>query len=136
MRRHLTLVTFAALFTLGLATSAWAQTTPPVVTTPPGPTVRLAWEHDGINLEGFLLYVDGTAITTPVATPPTGGKIGTAGTYTIPFPALTPGTHVLTVVARNAGVTGLNSAPSNPLTVSIIVLLNSPTGLRVITVTP
>jgi len=83
-------------------------------------TERLAWNHDGINVTRFELAVDGGA--------PAPVTVTMAGVdYTAPLPALTPGTHTLTLAACNI------AGCSAPLSISVrVVVIPSPvTNLRV-----
>ena len=83
-------------------------------------TERLAWNHDGINVSRFELAVDGGA-PVPVTVTMAGAD------YTAPLPAMTPGTHTLSVRACNV------AGCSAPLSISVrVVVIPSPvTNLRV-----
>jgi hypothetical protein len=91
---------------------------------PTPPTVKIGWDHDGVNTDGYALFVDGTR-TVIVATC-TG--TGAARTCDTPFPAMTPGVHVLKVAAFNAA----GEAESAPLTVTVFVKPGDPGNVRII----
>lgn len=79
-------------FVLLLASGLSAQTPVPS----PTPTTYLAcWDHDGINVDGFRMFSDGSQVFSgsPARRPD--------GSYCTPFPALTPGDHQLAVEAFN-----------------------------------
>lgn len=98
---------------------ASAQTPVP---SPTPATTQLAWNHDGVNLDGFALYVDGTRsdVGLPTRQPD--------GSYRIPFPALTPGNHTLEVAAYNLA----GESTRITLTVTVVVVPAPPTGLRIV----
>lgn len=84
---------------------------------------KLCWDHDGVNLDRFELTVDGGTATNV-------GKPTPAGVmYCTPFPALTPGTHVLVVSACNIA----GCAASAPFPVSVVVQPAAPNSLRIVT---
>lgn len=113
MRRLL----LAATLLLVLPVLAHAQTD---VT--PGPTTKLAWDHDGINVDRFELKVDGTlSATIPFA-------FEQDGTYETPFPALTPGVHQLIVAACNIA----GCADSDPFLVRVVVVPAKPSNIRIV----
>lgn len=88
--------------------------------TNPG-TAQLAWDHDGINVDSFVVSVDGQDQTPiPFVASPN-------GTYTTAFPALTPGLHTLRVAACN--IAGCRQ--SDPFDVNVVVVPSQPTGLRI-----
>jgi hypothetical protein len=92
------------------------------VPSPTPSTVKLAWEHDGINTDRYELIVDGGAPTNLGKLQPVTGS-----TYEAPFPALTPGTHVLLLQACN--IAGCSA--SAPLSVSVVVVPTAPQSLRI-----
>lgn len=79
----------------------------------------LAWDHDGLNVDAFYLVVDDVEQTVAIA----------ADARQVPFPALTPGVHTLSIVAGNATA---RSPRSNVLTVRVLVVPVSPTNFRII----
>lgn len=112
------------LLMFSAAATAGAQTTP--VPSPTPPTTKLAFDHDGINVDGYHLYTDAAAVgvviqAVAIATP--------APHFESPFPALTPGVHTLQVKAFN--IAG-ESIGSNILSVRLVVIPNGPTNLRLI----
>lgn len=118
-RFNLLTLLFAMLTSMG-ATAAFAQT--PVT---PTPTTKLAWDADGFQTEGFNVY-DGI-VQIKTAAPTVAGM-----TYSVPFPALTPGRHTLGVAAFNqVGESGravltvdvIVRPPSDPFNVRIASLL-------------
>ena len=89
----------------------------------PSPTPTnwfLAWDHNGINVDGFKLFIDGgNVFDLGLPTPEPDGK------YLSPFPALTPGPHTLEVSAFNvAGESGKAT-----LVVNVVVVPADPTNL-------
>ena len=94
------------------------------VPSPTPPNFRLAWDHDGINTDGYSLSIDGArTLITPVCT-------GTAPRICeIPFPALTPGTHAIVIGAFNEAGEAV-SAPA--LSLSVFVKPSDPTNVRII----
>lgn len=112
MRRFLPLL-FLFAFT------AHAQTKIP---SPTPANYFLSWDHDGANLDGFALLVDGARKDLGViAKAPTGH-------YEAPFPALTPGAHTLDVVAYNVA----GDSPKATLTVAVIVIPTGPFGVKIV----
>lgn len=98
----------------------WAQTPVP---SPTPPTIKLGWDHDGINTDGYKLSIDGTVtVITPTCV------AGTPRTCEIPFPALTPGNHTILVIAFNAA----GEAASDPFLVTVFVQPAKATNLRII----
>jgi hypothetical protein len=97
-----------------LSTVASAQT-------PVAGTERLAWSHDGVNVSRFELSVDAGPQTALVVTQ-------TGLDYTAPLPALTPGTHTLSLTACN--VAGC-SAPL-AIQVRVVVIPAVVTNLRIV----
>lgn len=95
---------------------------------PPAPR-QLAFEHDGLNTDGYRIVIDKVASDLgmlPVTTT-CPSCVATSRVFTIP--ALTPGVHTLWVVAykNNFG----DSAPSNTLTLTVLVI-STPSGLRLV----
>lgn len=100
-------------------------------------TAKVAWDHPGATasapLARFELQVDaGPPASLGVPTPTNASVCGDAPkplcTYEAPFPAVTPGTRVLTLRACNeAGC----SEPAT-LTVNVFVAPASPAQLRII----
>lgn len=113
MRR---LLLAATLLLLLLPVLAHAQTD---VT--PGPTTRIYWDHDGVNVERFEVKIDGVVnATIPFA-------FEQSGTYSTPFPAITPGVHQLIVSACNTA----GCADSDPLMVRVVVVPAKPSNIRI-----
>jgi hypothetical protein len=114
-----TVATVAVILALlACSTPALAQVPSPT----PG-TVKIGFDHDGINTDGYALIVDGTRATvTPTCA-------GTPRTCTIPFPALTPGTHTFVIAAFNAA----GEATSTPVSWVVFVKPGDPTNVRIIT---
>jgi hypothetical protein len=100
-----------------MASMASAQTPVP---SPTPPTVKIAWDADGINTDGYKLFDDTVVILANI--PP--------NLREIPFPALTPGAHNLFLKAFN---TAGDSGPSNVLAVRVVVIPSAPTNMRIIT---
>ena len=119
MRRVLLAVLFGSCL---CGASAFGQTPTPV---PDPATKQLAWDHDGKNLSHFTLTVDGTALALPAPTQAAGP--GGLLTFSIPFPALTPGTHTIIVSAC------LNTlcTPSDPFPVDVQVRPAKAVNLRI-----
>ncbi len=97
---------------------AEAQTQVP---SPTPPSTRIYWDHDGVNTDRYLLIVDGGAPTDLGRPTPTGQ------TYATPFPALTPGTHTITICAENVA----GRACAAPLSVAVVVVPTTPTQVRI-----
>lgn len=100
---------------------AVAQTPVP---SPTPPATKLSWDHDGINTDGYRLKIDD--VTSVVVA--TCAVVNAVRTCDTPFPALTPGTHTLWVIAFNAA----GEASSDPFLVSVFVQPTKPTGIRII----
>ena len=114
----MTRILMIALF-LFVAAPAWAQTPVP---SPTPAAYSIEWTHDGVNLEGFIVQVDGVRVADllPERRPD--------GTYRVPVPAMTPGAHTITVEAYN--VAG-RSAPTT-LAVTVMSVPSAVTGLRIV----
>ena len=92
------------------------------VPTPPPPSTQLSWDHDGIDVDGFALVVDGMRQDLgAVARQPD-------GSYAIPFPTLTRGNHILVVEAYNVA----GRAASGEFQVRVVALPAQPRNLRVV----
>lgn len=104
---------------LSLAAPLAAQTPVP---SPIPPTTMLAWDHDGVSVDGFALYVDG--VRSDLALPPRQSD----GSYRAPFPALTPGTHTIEIAAYN--LAGESTRAS--LSVRVVVIPSAPSNLRIV----
>ena len=120
MKRLLVIGILAVLVSAFVASTAFAQG--PV----PSPTPAnwfLAWDHNGINVDGFKLFIDGgTGVDLGLPTPQPDGR------YQVPFPALTPGTHTLEVAAFNvAGDSG-----RAVLVIEVVVIPADPTNLGIV----
>ena len=91
----------------------------------PDAGVILAWDHDGANLgpgfdpSGFQLIVDGRMVSPSIP----------SADRSVPFPALTPGVHDLTIRAFNAASA---SDSSNVLSVRVFVGPAAPTNFRLV----
>jgi hypothetical protein len=112
------LLILALLAPLVVALDAQTQVPSPV----PAST-RIAFDHDGQNTDKYLLTVDGVDKDLGKLTPVNGT------TYETPFPATTPGAHVLTVCAANIA----GRSCSAPFPVSVVATPNAPTTLRLVT---
>ena len=117
---------FACLLLL-VASAAFAQTTRKVPY-PVGPQTYLGFDHDKVNTETYGLRIDGGERT--VITPVEVGPAGTAGwfAFEVPFPALTPGLHLLVVDACNIA----GCALSDPFAVELVALPAKPGQLRIV----
>lgn len=107
---------------LGVATMAVAQI--PVPSPTPAAT-KLAFDHDGVNTDGYKLQVDGGE---KVAITPTCAVVGAVRTCEVPFPALTPGNHTLTIIAWNIA----GEASSDPFVVTMVVVPGKATNIRIV----
>jgi hypothetical protein len=101
--------------------SAAAQA-PPVPVPSPN-TAKLAWDHDGVNTDGYALAIDGTRAVVQA----TCAVVATVRSCEMPFPALTPGDHVLIVSAFNAA----GEAAADPFRVTVFVAPTKPTNTRI-----
>lgn len=115
-RIRLGLMVIAALLVAGVAQ---AQTPVPSPT-----TQKLAFDHDGLNTDGYRLKID--AATATVITP-TCAVVSSVRTCELPFPALTPGPHTLVLVAFNAA----GEASSDPFAVLVFVAPVKPANVRI-----
>lgn len=111
-------VVLAVLFVL-VAGTASAQ-----VPSPTPPTVKIGFDHDGVNTDGYALIVDSVRTVTVA----TCAGTGAARTCTMPFPAMTPGTHAVQVEAFNAAGVGI----STPLSVVVFVKPGDPLNVRIL----
>jgi hypothetical protein len=101
-RRRLARPLALAAALLALPAAGLAQ---PVVPSPPSPTSRVLWQHDGAGVTWFEVRVDGLAeLRVEAGEPPPGGE------YEAPLPLMLPGLRTLVVAACNeSGCAG--SAP-------------------------
>ena len=118
---RITPISMLALLALLLAPVAAAAQPTPVL-----PTSQLAWDHDGVDTDGYELQVDG-GDWTAVATSPGEGP----GVFIAAMPSLTPGSHTLAV--RACGLAGCSEG-SEVLTVRLVVVPTRPGNLRVVAV--
>jgi hypothetical protein len=105
-----------------IAGMASAQT--PVPSPTPAST-RLAFDHDGVNTDGYKLAIDGGVSTVVVAAC---AVVASVRTCDVPFPALTPGAHSLVVLAFNAA----GEAASDPFAVVMFVQPAKAVNLRIV----
>jgi hypothetical protein len=112
----------AVAFLFLLAPVAGAQTPVP---SPTPATTKLAFDHDGVNTDGYRLKIDAAAA---VAITPTCAVVGSVRSCDIPFPALTPGAHTLIVIAWNIA----GEAQSDPFAVNVIVVPAKATNIRIV----
>jgi hypothetical protein len=117
-RRLGLLLVLVLLAPLVVALDAQTQVPSPV----PAST-RIAFDHDGVNTDRYVLTVDGVDKDLGKLAPVAGT------TYETPFPSTTPGAHVLTVCAVNVA----GRACSSPFPISVVVTPNAPTTLRIVT---
>ena len=118
MKRILTIGLLVILSSvLLISTQAFAQEPVP---SPTPANYFLGWNHNGINVDGFKLFIDGgNVFDLGLPTPEPDGK------YLSPFPALTPGPHTLEVLAFNvAGESG-----KAVLVVNVVVVPADPSNL-------
>lgn len=112
----------AGLVAACLLIPAGAAAQSPAVPVPSPNTLKLAWDHDGLNTDGYALTVDGVrAVVTPTC-----AVVNTVRTCEMPFPALTPGDHTLIVSAFNAA----GEASADPLLVTVFVKPAKPGNVR------
>jgi len=97
---------------------------------------RLGWTQQASASElaelTYAVFVDGTRqpLTGAICAP-----ASAAGSYdcVAPFPAMTPGTHTIELVAiRTMGTTVLESVKSAPLQVQFVIVPVAPANLRVV----
>ena len=87
--------------------------------------MKLAWDHDGINTAGYALTVDGTR--TDLLLTPVCAVVSAVRSCEIPFPALTPGEHVLIVSAYNVA----GESASDPFPVVVMVVPGKPVNIKI-----
>jgi hypothetical protein len=104
-----------------LAPVAGAQTPVP---SPTPATTMIAFDHDGVNTDGYRIKIDAAAAT---AITPTCAVVGAVRTCEIPFPALTPGAHSLVLIAWNIA----GEASSDPFLVTVVVVPVKPVNIRI-----
>jgi len=109
------------LLVLLLALPVSAQTPVP---SPTPPTTRLAFDHDGVNTDGYKLQIDSQAAAVVTATC---AVVSAVRTCEIPFPALTPGAHTLVLIAWNIA----GEAASAPFAVTVVVIPAVPVNIRI-----
>lgn len=119
-------VMITLLFVL-IAAAGYAQT-------PADPSKKLGWDVPGqavtlAQASGYNLYVDAVTVPVPLqgVTCASGGASGLVSCLS-PIPAMTQGTHVLTITQTN---TGAESAKSGPLSITFVVVV-TPQGLKVV----
>ena len=105
--------------------------------TPTGPTPRIAWSQDAVDLQEALslryrVYVDDVATGQLVSA--TCNAPSSPFTCQAAVPALTPGTHTLTLTAARvvSGSQEAESVRSAPLMIVVVVAPNAPQGLRLV----
>lgn len=124
MRRYI-----IALVFLLFAAAAHAQ-----VVVPPSGNRSIQWDHDGVDVEKFVVLSDNVVVVDNIPTTPcTSCTPVTPGlkVFSVAFPALTPGNHTLHVQACNVAGCGV----SDPLGIRIVVIPSKPLNFRV-AVTP
>ena len=99
-----------------VAATASAQTK---LAVPVSPETKISWDHDGANTDRFELRVDDGPYT----------DLGKPVGNVVPFPAMTPGDHVLLICAANFA--GRACAP--PFPVSLVVVPTAPSAVRIVT---
>lgn len=99
-------------FALAVVAPAAPGNAQPVVTSPPSPSSRVLWDHDGEHVDWFEVRVDGLLAVRVPAGPST-----KAGTFQAPTPFMTPGQRTLTVAACNEH----GCVSSAPLVVTVVV---------------
>jgi hypothetical protein len=97
-----------SLLAAALPVTAVAQ---PQVPSPPGPTSRVLWEHDGTGVTFFEIRVDGVAAARIETVEP-----ASAGNFEAPLPLMTPGPRTLVVAACNEN----GCTASDPLEVLVV----------------
>lgn len=124
---------FSLVFLLALAATAQAQAQTTIV---PGSSYFLEWDQADADAPTFsyVLTIDSarqagqTAICVDHST-------ATAPLFTcqLPFPAITPGRHLIAVIATvTVNGTTLESAPSDPVDVQLKPVPGKPGGFRVV----
>ena len=81
------------------------------------PSQFFLWDHNGVSLQTQQVCVDGTCAAVP----------GTAAVRSVPMPAMTPGSHVLTIKSCNQD----GCSESAPFPVRLVVIPAPATNLRV-----
>jgi len=121
--KRLMVVLSCFLVCLLLPVTGWAQPATPVPIPTPS-TTMIAFDHDGINTDGYKIKIDTAAAVaiTPTCVP------GPPRTCEFPFPAMTPGNHSFVVIAWNIA----GEAASAPYAVSMVVVPMVPISIRVI----
>jgi hypothetical protein len=115
------------LFALALLVLAplTAQAQPAVV---PGTTLLL-FDHDGLRVDKWERQIDAEAWA--AVSPVKGAQVGTTTpavfVWSIPFPAVTPGPHTITLRACNAA--GCAASPAFAFTV--IAMPSAPANIRI-----
>lgn len=115
-------LTILWLLSIGYTTRADSQTN---LTLPILSTDRIIWDQEGFTT-GHRIIVDG--ISTDLGNLIPSSVNGTISTYKTPVPALTPGNHIIVVIAYNGSGSSLPSAELQ-LVVSVAVP-SAPTNLR------
>ena len=111
----------AGVLVVAFAGLASAQTK---VAVPVPAATRIAWDHDGANVDRFELVADnGTPADLGIPAP------DAPGVYSVAFPALVPGRHTLVVRACNIA----GCAASDPLVVDLVAVPVPPGRLRLVT---
>lgn len=118
------LLVLVALLTATIGAAEVMAQTPTPVPSPTPASVRLAWDHDGINVDRFELVIDGGVPVSLGKLSPVSGQ-----QYETPFPALTPGPHA--IVVRACNIAGCSA--STPFPVSVVVVPTPPGTLRIVT---
>ena len=118
----LRLALLALVLALVAPLSAAAQ---PAVT----PGALLFFDHDGVNVASWGLQVDAGEWVS--IAPTKGGQVGTTTpavyTYSVPFPAATPGAHTLKLRACNIA----GCSDSDPFAFQMILLPAKPVNIRI-----
>ena len=81
------------------------------------PSQFFNWDHNGVSLLTQQVCVDGTCTAVP----------GSATVRAVPMPAMTPGSHVLTIKSCNQA----GCSESAPFPVTLVVIPAPATNLRV-----
>jgi hypothetical protein len=105
-----------------LAPVAGAQTPVP---SPTPATIMIAFDHDGVNTDGYRIKIDAAPA---VAIAPTCAVVASVRTCETPFPAMTPGNHSFVLIAWNAA----GEASSPPFLVTLFVAPTAPTTIRIV----